>query len=146
MHIALAEAQQALCEDEVPVGCVIVRQNNIIARSHNLMQQSKNNAKHAEMIALDKACQVLGTKHLKNCDMYVTLEPCTMCAAAISFARIRCLYIGAMDYKGGAVYHNSKVFYGGKGLSHIPHHYNGFAEEESSRILKEFFKMKRNGA
>ncbi len=143
MKFALAEAMKARDLDEVPVGCVIVRNGRIIASTHNLMRINNNRTDHAEMIAIREASKVIGNGFLDECDLYVTLEPCAMCAAAISIARIKRLYCGALDKKSGGVYHNSKLFYGNKGLSWIPEHYNGFLADESEFLLKDFFKKKR---
>jgi tRNA(adenine34) deaminase len=145
MKFALAEAMKAKDLGEVPVGCVIVRNGRIIASTHNLMRINNNRTDHAEMIAIRKAAEVIGNGFLDECDLYVTLEPCAMCAAAISIARVRKLYCGAMDHKAGNIYHNAKLFYGNKGLSWIPEHYNGFLADESEFLLKDFFIQKRNG-
>lgn len=143
MKSALDEAKKAMDLDEVPVGCVIVRNGELIASSHNLMRSNNNRTDHAEMLAMKKASEVIGSGFLHECDLYVTLEPCAMCAAAISVARIRRVYCGALDQKSGGIYHNSKLFYGNKGLSWVPEHYNGFLEVESEVLLKGFFKRKR---
>lgn len=143
MQVALKEARNAFQLDEVPVGCVIIKNNEIIARSHNMMKRTHNQINHAEMIAIAEACNFLNSGYLTNCDMYVTLEPCNMCAAAISFARIRRLYCGALDEKGGGIYHNTKLYYGKKGLHHIPEHYCQFFELHSIEILRKFFQQKR---
>jgi tRNA(adenine34) deaminase len=143
MKFALDEARNGMDLDEVPVGCVIVKNGELIASSHNLMKSNNNRTDHAEMIAIRKAAAVIGNGFLDECDLYVTLEPCAMCATAISIARIKRLYCGALDKKSGGVYHNSKLFYGNKGLSWIPEHYNGFLADESEFMLKDFFKKKR---
>jgi len=143
MKSALDEAKKAMDLDEVPVGCVIVRNGELIASSHNLMRSNNNRIDHAEMLAIRKAAKVIGSGFLDECDLYVTLEPCAMCAAAISVARIRRVYCGSLDQKSGGIYHNSKLFYGKKGLSWVPEHYNGFLEVESEVLLKVFFKRKR---
>lgn len=145
MDLALCEAKKAFDSDEVPVGAIIVKDNKIIASAHNIMKSSKNQTNHAEKVAIDIACNVLNVGYLTECDIYVTLEPCAMCAAAISLAKIRRLYIGALDEKGGAIYHNSKLFYN-CGLSHIPEHYWGFNERECQDLMIDFFKRKRSGA
>ncbi len=142
MKFAINEARKAFEKNEVPVGCVIVRKSEIIASTHNLMKTNKNSTHHAEILAISKACNVLSSGFLNDCDMYVTLEPCNMCAAAISFARIGRLYIGALDEKFGAVYHNAKLYYT-NGLFHIPEHYSGFIANESEMLLKKFFLQKR---
>jgi tRNA(Arg) A34 adenosine deaminase TadA len=109
------------------------------------MKATKNQTNHAEKLAIDSACNLLGNGYLHDCDMYVTLEPCHMCAAAISFVRIRRLYIGALDQKSGGVYHNSKLYYGKK-LHHVPDHYSGLSEKACSQLMVDFFKNKRGGA
>ena len=109
MEVALDAAKQAYEENEVPVGCIIVKDKHIVAQAHNLMKISKNQTNHAEKLAIDAACQALMTGYLDDCDMYVTIEPCHMCATAISFVRIRRLYIGALDEKSGGIYHNSRL-------------------------------------
>jgi tRNA(adenine34) deaminase len=145
MDLALCEARKAFDSDEVPVGAVIVQDNKVVATAHNIMKGSKNQTNHAEKVAIDKACNFLNSGYLSECDIYISLEPCAMCAAAISFARIRRVYIGALDAKGGHIYNNSKLFYNG-GLTHIPEHYWGFRQEESERLMVDFFKGKRSGA
>ncbi len=142
MNLALDEAKKAYKKDEVPVGAVIVRNGIVISKAHNLMKTSRNQTNHAEKLAIDAACAVLGNGYINECDIYVTLEPCNMCAAAISLARIKRLYIGTLDEKGGAIYHNGKIYYN-KGLHHIPKHYNGFSEIESQQLMVDFFKKKR---
>ena len=147
MKIALSEAKNSLNVDEVPVGCVIVMQNKIIATTHNMMKTNRNNTEHAEIIAIRMASKNLNSGYLNECDLYVTLEPCTMCAAAISFARIRRVYCGTLDPKSGGIYNNAKLFYYNKGLSYIPEHYNGFSEKECEKLIKDFFiKKRKNGA
>ena len=145
MKFALDEAKKAMDLDEVPVGCVIVKNGQVIARTHNLMRSSNNRIEHAEMIAIKDASKAIGNGFLDECDLYVTLEPCTMCTAAISIARVRRVYCGALDSKCGGIYHNSKLFYGNKGLNWIPEHYNGLLADESEFLLKDFFKKKRCG-
>ena len=145
MTLAIEEAKAAYKVDEVPVGCVIIRDGKVISKAHNLMKATKNQTNHAEKLAIDSACNLLGNGYLDDCDMYVTLEPCHMCAAAISFVRLRKLYIGALDNKSGGVYHNSKLYYGGK-LHYVPDHYSGFCERESAQLMVDFFKNKRCGA
>ena len=147
MKFALDEAKKASYNGEVPVGCVIVKKNEIISSTHNMMKRSLNQTEHAEIIAIRGACNKLNSGYLEECDLYVTLEPCTMCAAAISFARIRRVYCGALDIKSGGIYNNSKLFYGKKGLHYIPEHYNGFLEKQSEAMLKDFFiKIRKSGA
>ena len=145
MKLALYEAKKAYELDEVPVGCVIVKNGKMITKAHNLMKSSKNQTNHAEKLAIDNACKILGNGYLNDCHIYVTLEPCHMCATAISFARIQRVYIGALDEKSGALYHNAKLYYG-KQLHYIPQHYNGFSESQCSQLMIDFFKNKRGGA
>lgn len=144
MRQALALAAQAEQVDEIPVGCLIVNpaDGEIIAATYNLSQHSEDATAHAEILALREACRKLGQNRLRNMDMYVTLEPCTMCAAAISFARINHLYFGAYDEKGGAIVNGVK-FYEQPTCHHRPMVSSGILQEECSRILKDFFKKKR---
>jgi tRNA(adenine34) deaminase len=142
MQAALAEAKQAAAAGEVPVGCVIVRAGAIIARARNRTLADHDPTAHAEMLAIRAAAQALGSERLVDCDLYVTLEPCTMCAAAISFARIRRLYYGAADPKGGAVEHGVR-FFTAPTCHHRPEVYGGIAEAEAGELLKEFFKARR---
>jgi len=144
MQLALDEAQKATEIDEIPVGCLIVNPltNEIIAASHNLNQHTFDATAHAEILAIRQACEKLSQNRLWEMNMYVTLEPCTMCAAAISFARIKNLYFGAYDTKGGAIVNGVK-FYEQKTCHHKPNVYGGILETPCSQILKEFFKNKR---
>lgn len=145
MRQALALAVEAAEADEIPVGSLIVNpaDGTIIAAASNLSQHSEDATAHAEMLAIRQACQKLGQNRLRNMDMYVTLEPCTMCAAAISFARINHLYFGAYDEKGGAVINGIK-FYDQPTCHHRPVVSGGILEQECSAVLKDFFKTKRN--
>lgn len=147
MQRAYELAQMAAAQDEVPIGCVIVdpASENIVAESFNLSQHSEDATAHAEIKAIQKACAILGLNRLRGLDLYVTLEPCTMCAAAISFARIENLYFGAADPKGGAVISGVK-FYEQPTCHHRPKVYAGLMEEECSALLKNFFKAKRKAA
>ncbi len=139
MQIALAEACRAAERGEVPVGAVVVDSSgNIIAQAGNQTEAAHDPTAHAEMLVLRQATTRLQTPRLVDCDLYVTLEPCAMCAAAISFARIRRLYFGAYDPKGGAVEHGSR-FYGQPTCHHAPEIIGGIEEQDSSLILKEFF-------
>ena len=142
MQAALAQATEAAAAGEVPVGCVIVRAGAIIARARNRTLADHDPTAHAEMLAIRAAAEALGSERLIDCDLYVTLEPCTMCAAAISFARIRRLYYGAADPKGGAVEHGVR-FFAAPTCHHRPEVYGGIAEAEASELLKEFFKARR---
>lgn len=142
MDIALAEASDAAAQGEVPVGCVIVCDGGVIARAGNRTIASHDPTAHAEMLALRAASAVLGSERLTACDVYVTLEPCTMCAAALSFARIRRLYYGAADPKGGAV-ENGVRFFAAPTCHHRPEVYGGIGEVEAATLLKEFFRARR---
>ncbi|HUV85475.1 MAG TPA: tRNA adenosine(34) deaminase TadA [Methanosarcinales archaeon] len=142
MKKALEQACNALELDEVPVGAIIVRGDQIISVGHNLKETSKDPTAHAEILALRRASEVLGGWRLIDCDMYVTLEPCAMCCGAIIQARIRKLYIGTMDPKGGAA--GSKLnLLNDYGFNHKCEIEAGLLEEECSQILKSFFKLKR---
>jgi len=143
MEQALAQARLAMVQDEVPVGAVIVYQAQVIVRTHNLTHQAHDPTGHAEIRAIRAACQYLQSERLINCDLYVTLEPCAMCAAAISFARIRRLYYAASDQKGGAVENGSR-FFNQAICHHVPEIYTGFCEEEAGLLLRNFFALKRN--
>lgn len=145
MQQALELAKQAAKEDEVPVGALIVnpQSGEIIASAYNQSAHSGDATTHAEILAIQAACRRLNTTRLWNMDMYVTLEPCTMCAAAISFARIAHLYFGAPDEKGGAVINGVK-FYESPTCHHRPQVENGICSNACSQILKDFFAAKRN--
>jgi tRNA(adenine34) deaminase len=142
MDLALAEARAAAAHGEVPVGCVIVRDGAVIARGRNRTIADHDPTAHAEMVALRAAAATLGTERLADCDIYVTLEPCTMCAGALSFARIRRLYYGAADPKGGAV--DSGVrFFDQPTCHHRPDVYGGIAGQEAAALLRGFFAGRR---
>lgn len=143
MREALIEAQKAYNIDEVPIGAVIVYKDQIIGRGYNRKEQKKQATSHAEIEAIQNAEEYLETWNLSNCDLYVTLEPCPMCAGAIQQARIRTVYYGAIDSKGGAIESIVRL-YNHKGFNHYPVTYGGILEEECSNILQEFFKSKRN--
>ena len=144
MKIALDEAKQAFLEDEVPVGAVIVNplDGSVIAQAHNLSEHGDFAFSHAEIEVMQQACQKLKQNRLWGLDLYVTLEPCTMCAAAASLMRIHKIYFGAYDEKGGAV-DNGVCFYQAKTCHHRPQTEGGILEEESAQLLKDFFKGKR---
>jgi len=142
MEMALDEARAAGARGEVPVGCVIVRADDVIARAGNRTLADKDPTGHAELLALRAAAAALGSERLTDCDLYVTLEPCAMCAAAMSFARIRRLYFGAADPKGGAV-ENGVRFFSQPTCHHRPEIYGGINESESAALLKEFFQARR---
>lgn len=141
MFHAFEEGKSAGARGEVPVGAVIVRGGEVIARAGNEIIQRKDPTAHAEMLAIQRASLQLGNERLLECDLYVTLEPCTMCAGAISLARIRRVYFGARDEKGGGT-----DFFQSPKCHHTPEVYDGFMAQESSIMLKEFFKGKRINA
>jgi tRNA(adenine34) deaminase len=142
MNIALQEAKKAADRGEVPVGAVVVQNNQLLAKAGNRTLQFNDPSAHAEILALRQACEKVQNQRLPDCDLYVTLEPCTMCAAAISFARVRRLYFGAEDPKGGAV-QNGVRFFHQPTCHHCPDVYSGLAEQESSELLKGFFEARR---
>lgn len=140
--MALDEAHAAAGRGEVPVGAVLVIGGKLIARDGNRTREYLDPTAHAEMLVIRKAAQLLQAERLAEADLFVTLEPCAMCAAAISFARIRRLYIGAMDEKGGAVFNGAR-FFSLPTCHHAPDVYTGFRENEASEILKSFFRERR---
>jgi len=142
MDDALTEARAALVAAEVPVGCVIVRDGAVIARAGNRTLRERDPTAHAEMLAIREAAALLGSERLTDCDLYVTLEPCAMCAAAISFARIRRLYFGAADSKGGAVEKGVR-FFAAPTCHHRPEVYGGIGERDAGALLQDFFKARR---
>jgi len=142
MSIALEEARAAGARGEVPVGCVLVRDGAVIARAGNRTIADKDPTAHAELLAIRAAAAALGSERLSDCDLYVTLEPCAMCAAAMSFARIRRLYFGAADEKGGAVEHGVR-FFSSPTCHHRPEVYGGINESESAALLRDFFAARR---
>ncbi len=144
MQRALVQAQLAAQEDEVPIGAVVVdpESGEIIAEAHNLSEHSSDATAHAEIVAMKLACEKLKQNRLRGLDLYVSLEPCTMCAAAISFMRIAHLYFAASDEKGGAVLHGVK-FFEASTCHHKPIIESGILQEEASLLLKAFFKNKR---
>jgi len=142
MDIALDAARQAARSGEVPVGAVVVREGAVIATAHNRTYELGDPTAHAEMLVLRAAAARLGKARLTGCDLYVTLEPCTMCAGAISHARIRRLYFGADDPKGGAV-ENGVRFFSAPTCHHAPEVYSGLAEQDCSELLKRFFEERR---
>ena len=142
MSLALDEARSAAARGEVPVGAVIVRDGNVLARAGNRTLELRDPTAHAEMLVIREAAAQLGSERLINCDLYVTLEPCPMCAAAISFARIRRLYFGAGDAKGGAVEHGVRL-YASPTCHHAPEIYSGIGESEAAGLLTSFFAARR---
>lgn len=143
MKQVLNLARHAGENGDVPIGAAIVRDGKIIARGENLVQRKQNPTLHAEIVAINRACKKLGTKFLDDCDIYVSLEPCAMCATAISFARIRNIYFAARDDKGGGITANARVFDNDKHLWHpnivqLPDYADASAE-----LLREFFAKRR---
>ncbi len=142
MGRALAEAREAAARGEVPVGAVVVKDGQVIASNGNRPRAAHDPTAHAEILAIRGACQALSDERLTGCDLYVTLEPCTMCAAAISFARIRRLYFGASDPKGGGV-ESGVRFFDAATCHHAPEVYGGIREREAAEVLKRFFAGRR---
>ncbi|MFG1422603.1 nucleoside deaminase [Roseixanthobacter liquoris] len=142
MQTALNEARAAAERGEVPVGAVLVRGSTVIARDGNRTRELSDPTAHAEMQVLRAGARMLSAERLLSCDLYVTLEPCAMCAAAISFARIRRLYYGAPDPKGGAV-ESGPRFYTQPTCHHAPEVYGGIAERQAADVLRAFFKDRR---
>lgn len=142
MLAALKQAQLSAAAQEVPIGAVIVKDGVVIASAHNLTETKNDPTAHAELLAIRSACETLQSPRLTDCDMYVTLEPCPMCATAISFARIRRLYFGAYDAKGGGVESGARIF-SQPTCHHKPDVYGGIDESECAELLKKFFKARR---
>ncbi|MGL4404796.1 MAG: nucleoside deaminase [Notoacmeibacter sp.] len=142
MDAALAEAKLAETLGEVPIGAVITHNGAIIARAGNRTRTLNDPTAHAEILAIRMACELLNSPRITDCDLYVSLEPCAMCAGAISYARIRRLYYGAADEKGGAVDHGPRFFHQPT-CFHAPDVYSGFAQSQSSELLKAFFERLR---
>jgi tRNA(adenine34) deaminase len=141
MALALDEARAAAAVGEVPIGCVIVRGGEVIARAHNRTLADRDPTAHAELLAIRQAAAATGSERLVDCDLYVTLEPCAMCAAAMSFARIRRLYFGADDPKGGAV-ENGVRFFDSPTCHHRPDVYSGIAAGEAGDLLRDFSRAR----
>lgn len=145
MDVALAEGRAAASRGEVPVGAVIAGPDGtVLAKAGNRTRELNDPTAHAEIVAIREACALLGQERLTGCDLYVTLEPCAMCAAAISFARVRRLYFGASDPKGGGVEHGARVF-SQSTCHHTPEIYSGIGAEEAAALLKIFFAGRREG-
>lgn len=145
MQIALDEAHIAAQAGEVPVGAVLVGQDgNILARTRNQMRALNDPTAHAEILAIRQACETMGNERLMGCSLYVTLEPCPMCAGAIAEARIAKLFYGAADVKGGAV-DNGVALFDQKSCHHAPEVIGGLRESDCAALLKEFFALRRNG-
>ena len=144
MRAALDEARAAAAAGEVPVGAVVMRAGEVVALGRNRMRIDSDPTAHAEMVALRGAAAALGTSRLDECDLWVTLEPCAMCAGAIALARISRLYFAAADPKGGAVLHGPRLF-AQPTCHHAPEVYAGLGEEEAGNMLKAFFRGRRGG-
>ncbi|MCF6199552.1 MAG: nucleoside deaminase [Hyphomicrobiaceae bacterium] len=143
MQIALKEAKAAQARGEVPVGAVIVSAaGEVLAQAGNRTLEFKDPSAHAEIVAIREACQRLDSERLIDCDLYVTLEPCTMCAGLISFARIRRLYFAAYDEKSGGI-EQGAAFFAQKTCHHTPETYGGIMESDAARLLCDFFRAKR---
>ncbi len=142
MDLALKTAENAGKEGEVPIGCVVVRGCEVIATASNRTLTDRDPTAHAEILAIRQAAELVGTERLVDCDLYVTLEPCTMCAGAISFARIRRLYFGATDPKGGAV-ESGVRFFAQPTCHHAPEVYSAVGEHKAANLLRDFFKARR---
>ena len=144
MQLALAEAEAAARRGEVPIGAVIVsRAGEVLARAGNRTRELADPTAHAELLAIREACRALGSERLVDCDIYVTLEPCPMCAAAISFARLTRLYFGACDPKGGGVEHGARVF-SHPTCHHVPEVIGGLEEDRAAALLRDFFAARRS--
>lgn len=142
MQVALEEARLAFDAGEIPVGAVLVKDDVIIARDHNRREERQDALSHAEVSVISKGCEVLGTWRLSDCDLYVTLEPCAMCSGAIVQAKIRRLYFGAYDPKGGFAVSNAGLLEH-PGMMHKIEYYCGIMEEECSGLLQKFFQKLR---
>jgi len=142
MKLALKEARKAYDKEEIPVGAVIVKDDVVIARAHNVKEQKNDTTRHAEIIAIQKASKKLGSWRLEDCEMYVTLEPCSMCAGALIQARIKKVYIGTMDYKTGACGSVLNLLKDYK-FNHVVEEQTGVLQEECENLLKDFFKKLR---
>ena len=144
MDMALKEAAAAAMRDEVPVGAVIIHgpTNRVIARDSNRVLESKDPSAHAEFLAIRTACREMDSERLLDCDLYVTLEPCPMCAQLISFARIRRLYFAAEDPKGGGVDHGPRIFQASS-CHHKPEIYGGIGADSAAKMLRDFFQSRR---
>ena len=142
MHLALAEARAAARAGEVPVGAVVTRGGETLAVGRNRMRDGCDPTAHAEMVAIRAAAERLGTSRLDDCELWVTLEPCAMCAGAIALSRISRLYFAASDPKGGAVLHGPRLF-AQPTCHHAPEIYSGIGEAEAGALLRDFFRERR---
>ncbi len=143
MNQAIICARRAAAHDDVPIGAVIVHDGKVIARGENQVQMRKNPTLHAEIVAINRACKKLGTKFLDDCDIYVSLEPCAMCATAISFARIRNIYFAATDEKGGGITANARIYDTDRHLWRPDVHQIGEYADVSAQMLRDFFAARR---
>jgi len=139
---AFDEARAAAAAGEVPVGAALARNGEVIAVAGNRTLRDRDPTAHAEMLVIRQACAAIGSERLVDCDLYVTLEPCAMCAAAISFARVRRLYYAASDPKGGAVEHGPR-FFSQPTCHHRPEVYGGIRESDAAQLLRDFFQARR---
>jgi len=142
MQRALALAEQSAAAGEVPIGAVVVHAGKVIAEAHNAPRETHDPTAHAEILAIRRAAEILGDERLTDCELWVTLEPCAMCAGAIAHARIDKLYYAASDPKGGAVEHGARVFDQPQCL-HRPEVYSGMGEAKAAELLREFFRKRR---
>jgi len=142
MRLALEQARLAVASGEVPVGAVVVRGGEVVAAAHNAPRALGDPTAHAELLAIRRAAEALGREKLEECELWVTLEPCAMCAGAITHARIGRLYYAAADPKGGAVEHGARVFEQDQCL-HRPEVYSGMGAEEAGQLLRDFFRARR---
>ena len=141
MSLAIKEAKKAKNRDEVPIGAIIVKDDKVVSRGYNLRESKQNSLKHAEIIAIDKACRKLGNFRLEECDLYVTVEPCLMCSGAIVQSRIRKVFFGACDEKYGAVTSVANAF--DIKANHKVEFEQGLCKEECERLMKDFFRELR---
>ena len=142
MSLALKEAEKSALADEVPVGAIIVKDGKVISRGHNLREKSNDPTAHAEIVAIRKACKKFGSWRLVGCTMYVTIEPCSMCAGTLLWSRIDKIVYGAKDFKGGALGSSINIF-DAKNINHHPEIVGGVLENECSALMSNFFKKKR---
>ena len=144
MQAALEQARLAVDAGEVPVGAVVVKDGEVVARAHNAPRTLHDPTAHAEILAIRRAAEALGQERLEECELWVTLEPCAMCAGAIAHARIARLYYAASDPKGGGVEHGARVFEHAQ-VNHVPEVYSGMGEAEAAEMLQGFFRGRRGG-
>ena len=142
MQIAIKEAQKSALIDEVPVGAVIVKNGKILSRGHNLREKTNDPTSHAEIVAIRKACKKLNSWRLEDCTIYVTIEPCSMCAGTLLWTRIKKIVYGAKDIKGGALGSSLNLFEA-KNINHHPEIVGGVLEEKCATLMKDFFRNKR---